>query len=331
MNILLIGDPHFKVDNALETSQLSQKTLEYVKEHQSELSFIVVMGDVLDTHEKIHIQPLCRANYFITELSKLVYTFVLIGNHDRMNNKDFLSTNHPFTAFKNHPNLKIVDKVIKYKKFIFVPYVENGRFAEALATIDFEADKQIIFAHQEFKGANLRTMVSETGDEWPSDYPLVFSGHIHCYQKVQDNLYYVGTPYQQNFYESEDKALMLLKLKEDDFEIERIRLDIIKKKIVNIKIEDLLEWQNDPKYLHKLVIEGSTKMIKKIFEDKRIKEILSADNISYKIKNIFEDKDSPKYMVKTGKSFTEMLSENIDKLTEYEKELFQSISSSSVS
>lgn len=328
MKILLIGDPHFKVDNKIETEQLIEKTLEYVKENKEDISFIVVLGDTLDTHEKIHIQPLCRANYFITELSKLLFTFVLIGNHDRMNNKDFLSDKHPFTALKGHKNIKIVDQVFKFKKFIFVPYVDKGRFLEALRTIDFspEMECKAIFAHQEFKGAAMRNIVSENGDEWSDNYPPVFSGHIHSYQKVKENIYYIGTPYQQNFYESEDKALALLSIDEDKFNLERVKLDIIKKKIIHLKAEELDNFEIPENYLIKLIIEGNNKVIQKLLQKDKIKSIIDNPRINFKLKNIFEQKDSPT-IAPDKRSFNKLLTDNIENLNDYEKGIFHSISS----
>ena len=62
-NILLIGDPHYKISNSIETSQFSEETLKYVSENRKILDFVVILGDVLDTHEKIHIQPLIKLRF----------------------------------------------------------------------------------------------------------------------------------------------------------------------------------------------------------------------------------------------------------------------------
>ena len=67
--ILLIGDPHFKVGNKIQTDQLHAQVLQYL--HENQVDFVVILGDILDTHEKINMGPFCRAMEMITDISKL--------------------------------------------------------------------------------------------------------------------------------------------------------------------------------------------------------------------------------------------------------------------
>src|SRR5438067_639302 len=131
---LTIGDPHFKVDNAIETDEMSRKIISLA--HKEPPDFIVVLGDVLDRHENIHVDPLERSTLFLEQLSLIAPLYVIIGNHDRPNNSIFLTSQHPFNSFKRWPQTTIVDKVvtatIKGRQFCFVPYVPPGRFMEAL-------------------------------------------------------------------------------------------------------------------------------------------------------------------------------------------------------
>ena len=71
-----------------------------------------VVGKILDRFESIHVSPLVRAVKFLIQLSNLSKVIVLIGNHDRQNNSDFLSDFHPFTALEENPNIIIASKVI---------------------------------------------------------------------------------------------------------------------------------------------------------------------------------------------------------------------------
>ena len=314
MNILLIGDPHFKISNAEETTQLHQETIKYVKNNT--LDFVVIMGDILDTHEKVHVQPLCRAVNYITEISKYVKTYVLIGNHDRINNNVFLTEDHPFTGLKKKPNIIIADKVIEEDNFIFVPYVSPGRFMEALKTIDFVPNKQIIFAHQEFRGAKMGAFKSEIGDIWPKDYPNVFSGHIHDFQILQPNLVYTGTPFQHSFGDTSDKFLLKIICTNGSYTMEKVYLQIKKKRVLVLKTEDLKTYVEDPNYTTKLYIEGNTKTINQTCKKLDIK--------NYKIRDTTLKRSN---VDQGGKSFDfkTLLMSKIETLSAFDQEIFKEL------
>ena len=316
MKILLIGDPHFKVTNAIETEKLHQETLNLI--NKNSYDFVVVLGDILDTHEKIHIQPLCRSVNFLIDISKLVQVYVIIGNHDRINNNDFLSSIHPFVGLKYVNNIIVVDDVIKVNNFIFVPYVAPGKFMQALQKIDFDGNnaKQIIFAHQEFKGAKMGAFVSEKGDDWPIDYPTVFSGHIHDFQIFQHNVVYVGTPFQHGYYDSEEKYLFNLYLDNYNYELEKIKIKTIKKKrILQINMNQLENYKNNENYDTKLIIDGDGKIIKKMLLKKNITKYKIRDT-TFKKSKIVERDDI---------NFESNLNRKISSLNDYDQCIFKKI------
>jgi hypothetical protein len=326
MNILLIGDPHFKINNSVETDVFTNETIKYVEKEKENISFIVILGDVLHTHEKVHLQPLCRATEFIKKLAEIKYTFVLIGNHDRINNKVFLTEEHALVGLKNNQNIQIIDKVKKFKQFLFVPYVEPGRFQEALDTIEFDMSEiKAIFAHQEFYGTNMKSYTSEIGDKWSLENPPVFSGHIHGYQEPQPNIIYTGTPYQINFGESEDKSLLLLKMDKEGYKKERIYLQFIKKKTIRVKADELknLDLGNNTEW--RIIIEDDIKYIKNIISIPEIKEKIKNCHLIFNFeekKDLIEDKSD--FIC----PFDKILSKKIEKLDPLEREYFYQISSS---
>lgn len=230
IKILLIGDLHFKKDNLDVMSNVCKEILQIVDKYNPDL--IVSLGDTLDTHERLYLPALTDATKFYVEISKKCELVVLIGNHDRQNNSDFLSEIHPFIGLKGHHNITIVDTTIwdKEKNFIYVPYVPNGKFNEALSKVNyypFRDDNveipRLLFAHQEFKNCIMGVKTSSDGDVWSVQLPQIFSGHIHEYQTLP-KIIYVGTPLQQNYGEDTDKALMMVYLEGDNFNTERIRL-----------------------------------------------------------------------------------------------------------
>lgn len=320
MSILLIGDPHFKTNNSKETTKFTEETLKYVEREKDNISFIVILGDVLDTHEKVHLQPLCRAVQFIKDLSKIKFTFILIGNHDRINNKVFLTKEHGLVGLKSCKNIKIIDEVFKHNNLLFVPYVEPGRFQEALDTLEFDMSEiKAIFAHQEFYGCNMKSYNSEIGDKWDLSNPPVFSGHIHQYHKPQENITYVGTPYQINFGENEDKSLLLLNSNGDT---ERIYLPVIKKKTIKLKADELEKIELDDDIEWRLIIEGEVNYIKNLLTKPKLKEKIKRCHLVFNYDIPTVDK---KQLVS---SFDTILKEKISKLSIEEQEYFNYISSS---
>lgn len=236
MNVLVIGDPHFKKDNTLTMEKVALEILLVAETRKPDL--IVCLGDVLDTHEKIHLEPFTQATVFLEKLAEVAPLILLIGNHDRLNNSDFCSYKSPFLGFRNHPRITLVDEPMWRDNFIYVPYVPNGRFLDALKLVGYDpetSDKhpECIFAHQEFLGCKMGAIESKNGDLWKDIYPQVISGHIHDYQVV-GKVYYVGTPVQHNYGESADKAVLWYP------SMERIKLNSVPlKRIVHLWVEDL--------------------------------------------------------------------------------------------
>lgn len=226
-------------------SIVCQQILDLVATRQPDM--VVSLGDTLDTHERIYMPALVEATQFYLRIAELKPLVILIGNHDRQNNSDYLSDYHPFVALKGRPNITVVDKVVwdKDKKIIYVPYVPNGRFAEALSTVGYHPyDKEapdLIFAHQEFNGCSYGSVLSTRGDPWSSDLPPIYSGHIHEYQTLP-GVTYVGTFMQQNFGEGEDKAVMIIHRREDGIDAERIRLRYPTKVVVHLKPEEIKDY-----------------------------------------------------------------------------------------
>jgi DNA repair exonuclease SbcCD nuclease subunit len=295
MRILIIGDPHFKHNNEIETNMMCDKIYQIVLEQKPDI--IVDLGDTLDTHSHIDMNPLNRATKFLFQLSQMSsHLYVLIGNHDRPNNTDFLTEASPFASCKIWPNTTIVDKVCIGEhnglKFVFVPYVPVGRFNEALETQNITSenikDYSIVFAHQEFKGSKMGAIVSTSGDEWPIEYPFCISGHVHGHQKIQDNLEYVGTPIQHAFGDATPKGVMMLSIDESrNISYEYFDLGLPKKMIVHLSAEQLSSYVLPENCFVKLVCSGDSKVIREITKLDSVKELLKNPRVKLSIK---EDK-----------------------------------------
>jgi len=220
VSFLLIGDLHFKSQNLHITTKMASQIITKIK--ILKIKRVVILGDVFDRFEHLQMRPFNIVTKWIKEITSIIGAsnlYILVGNHDRINNKIYLTDESPFISMKDwkEPPV-IVDKPILEQidglKFIFCPYVAPGRFSEALCTIDFKWNEiTAVFAHQEIKHCKLSQFaVSTHGDKWSIDKCPLFSGHIHDYARLKDNIWYVGTPIQHNFGDPEDKALMLLRI-----------------------------------------------------------------------------------------------------------------------
>ena len=221
-----IGDIHISERHINITKEALDNCVKLVEKCTADIDMVVVMGDVLDNHNNVKLHHLHMAMTFFRKLSKVKKTLVLIGNHDRVNNKDWMSDIHPFMGMesKDDKNLYIINKpkILRFHKSsyaLFMPYVPPGRFEEAinlylkqmgdkLSGIKSIKDISIIFAHQEFKGSQYGPIVSTKGDAWPLDYPMVVSGHIHGLCQLQKNIFYTGSLYPITVSEGNDKGVI---------------------------------------------------------------------------------------------------------------------------
>lgn len=216
--VLCIGDPHIRVSN-IQDVDLFMERLESRVLSQQNFDAIVVLGDTLHDHERLHTTPLNKAIEFFVMLSRHARLWVLVGNHDLQNNQQFLTENHWLVAVKSLPNITVVDTAIFSAELnaVFMPYVPNGRMAEAISTnpeIDLDT-VSAVFAHQEIQGCVMGAFVSEHGDVYLEDNPPLVSGHIHSNQQPQPNVYYPGSMLQHAFGESTRNVVAIVTVPEN--------------------------------------------------------------------------------------------------------------------
>ena len=243
MKILCVGDVHIKVNNLGLIDQLENKIIETLRDNPK-IEMVVLLGDILHDHERLHTLAMNRAFSFIKTLAGCVSVYVLVGNHDYIQNDQFLTENHWMVMLKNNvKNVTIVDHVEQVyfsgtKYLTFVPYVPNGRFVEALETTSLDwRGSSFIFAHQEFRGADLGATSSAHGDEWGETLPMIVSGHIHGKQWIGENIFYVGSPFNHNFGETSDSVMLEIDCK--SFELREIPLVFPKRRTLYTTLEGL--------------------------------------------------------------------------------------------
>jgi DNA repair exonuclease SbcCD nuclease subunit len=249
MRILFIGDVHIKKNNIQDVDKL----IKVINDWTLDLPDIaVVAGDVLDKHETVAIQLMNKAYELIRALKDKLPTYILVGNHDYINNSQFLSENHWMTGLKELDNVFVADVPLtldtKYGTLIFVPYVPPGRFEEALSRIPNWESARCIFAHQEIRGCKMGPITSTIGDIWEDEWPQVISGHIHQRHWPQKNVIYPGSALNHSFgYDCQGLSIFDMK----DMSEQQVELHFDKKKILYITLDELYENENE--FSHELL------------------------------------------------------------------------------
>tara|TARA_B100000073_G_C23729377_1_gene570312 strand:+ start:1705 stop:2718 length:1014 start_codon:yes stop_codon:yes gene_type:complete len=273
MKVIAIGDPHFKTSNILDVEKFIDRIQELASNEQPDI--IVILGDLLHEHERLHTTPLNKAYEFVRKMSEISKTYVIVGNHDLINNQQFLTQNHWMNAMKDWDNVTVIDDVLVEHNFLFCPYVPNGRFMDAISKYENWKECQAIFCHQEFKDCKMGAIISEHGDEWDESYPPVIAGHIHSNQTIK-NVYYPGSSMQHAFGESDKNVIPLITFNDDDrnYELNEIDLDLPRKHIIYKEVSDVDNIkipENDDQY--KLTLSGNSEEFKTFKKSNKYKEL----------------------------------------------------------
>jgi len=316
MRILCIGDPHFKTQNIAEVELFIIKIVELAKQQKPDL--IVILGDLLHDHEKLHIVPMNKAISLIDQMRKIAFTIVLVGNHDMINHHQYLNSNHWMNGLKEWENVIIVDKVVHYKhnqyNIVCVPFVAPGKFVDALNTCEYDwTQANIVFAHQEFKGCSMSSIQSKDGDDWKREYPFVLSGHIHDRQYLYTKneykgfskgvVFYPGSAFQQAYGESSKRCIPLVDLEKKT--IKEFHLDMPIKRTIHTTIEELNDLKIKDSKNTRIHIHCDIDKFKNLKKTKGYKELINSGvKISHKITNVLISN-------KNTLSFKQLLRDNI--------------------
>lgn len=308
-----IGDPHIAKRHLSLSQEAINGTIKLL-DKRPDVDLVVIMGDILDRHDDVKLTFQRMAIDWVKKLvaiadreekntGKKIVIAVLIGNHDRPSNQDFFSDIHPFMGMDDIPNrLFIVNKPkainINGLKILFMPYVPPGKFLDGFNSylkamhngdkwkaINSIKDFSLIFSHQEYKGAPYGPIVSTNGDEWPSDYPMNISGHIHTRIWLKDNILYTGSLYPITTAESNDKGVICGTFNADtrkiDFKVTRVVTS--QKVVLKIGAKDadaIREMLNLDRENTKYIIQGTADELASIKYQAQGKNL----NISYDVR-----------------------------------------------
>ena len=308
--MLAIGDLHYRDTNGIETDKL----LDELRPMFSQVDLVVVLGDVCHDFSRANLRAYDRAIKFLMAIQASgVELVVIIGNHDRASNRVFMTDEHFFNSLKLWERTRVVDTVAYHNfgpslglKFVFVPYVAPGSFPK----LDL-SDVSCVFCHQEWKGAKMGAITSNSPDVWEPNWPLCISGHIHDYAELGQNLIYVGSPLQHGYSEHGNKSVSLLEFADRAATHKRIMLTpaVIKRSLTQ-SLDEYLAFTWPTQGMLRIRVVGASS---------RKNEFLARPTPAH-VKAVFVATD-PKQVFEQ-KSFAERLTQAISQEPEHVRSMF---------
>jgi hypothetical protein len=263
-SLIVVGDGHIKRSSIVRSQKMCDDILEYVDKIKPDAT--ILLGDFHHTHDIAYQEPFDLCMKFIISLSKKTPVFFVTGNHEILSHAHYLTDKHFLNPLKFIPNITIVDyplhSRIKNHDFAFVPYVAPGLFKDTLKLI-FPNDEDMrkmraVYSHQEYRGAKMGSVISEVGDVWEVDLPLIISGHVHGFDILQSNIIYVGTPIQDNFSEDPNKGIFHFLFHEDNTHtMTKLPIKVPVKRTYRLTIEEFKKFTLPENIEAKIIVRSS--------------------------------------------------------------------------
>ena len=106
--LIAIGDIHIRLNTLEKTREMTTKLVSLVKE--TEPDFVVLLGDLLHTHNVVDTPCLNHAYDLVEKLRNITKVYIIVGNHDYISNSEFLTDKHWMNGMKEWDNVIICDK-----------------------------------------------------------------------------------------------------------------------------------------------------------------------------------------------------------------------------
>lgn len=284
--ILSIGDIHLKNSSLPDFPFLEGELGRIIEESQPDV--IVLHGDLFNDFEKMSLPVWNTALRLIGYLADLADVYILVGNHDMLNASAYCTDHHYLNAFKTWENVKVVDRPQVFEigghQVLMTCYMPPGKLVEYIAQnlADQISNIKAVFAHQELLGCKMGAIVSEHGDDWPSQYPMIVTGHIHDFEVLRPNAIIVGTPCFTSFGETTDRFILELTLQPDKIFTTKHKMHMPRRITIKTDVAGLSEIAlNHPKDLIRILVEDYESKIETFKKSKKYKTLQS--NPSYKV------------------------------------------------
>jgi len=207
MRIWTLGDLHFG-QYPLDEKWLKMMVdyfdtffIPLLKDNYKEGDIFVQLGDIFHNRNYVDIKVMNVVDRIFGEISEIIPTHLLIGNHDIYNKStnDINSTK----ILRSHSNITIYEETTELNingiKIVMMPWVE--RKGDQVSLLKEFSPADFLFCHSDLNGCkmHLNSVAHKNFDKIDIDefteYTTVVSGHIHIRQ-INKNFIFAGSAYQ---------------------------------------------------------------------------------------------------------------------------------------
>jgi hypothetical protein len=158
------------------------------------------LGDIFDNRTSIHLKALTAVVKLFEDLSLVIETHVLLGNHDMFAMSDPEINSH--AAIRNINNVYVYEQpkllTLDGLDMLMMPWI-HGKNREK-SVLEQYSGADLLFCHSDLNGCRTQLYptrpvsreILDIGDF--GGYTSVYSGHIHIVQEI-NNFKFVGSPY----------------------------------------------------------------------------------------------------------------------------------------
>lgn len=209
MKLLFISDTQSELGNLDLCQTAVDELLEYAERHKPDA--IIHAGDVKEQYSPVDVPV---ATFWVRQTERIVkagYRFIVMrGNHDRVSQshqqRDWLSV---LRAAGAETVAKPEVKEIGGRHVAFLPFTSDKKQEREWARELVGRSASVLVFHTDVEGAQFGGAKSGSGisveELGAASYRFCVGGHIHNRQKIGDNIYYIGSPFAQDWNEANTK------------------------------------------------------------------------------------------------------------------------------
>lgn len=193
---IAFGDLHVKATTLERCIIVLDRVRELALKHEA---MVVCTGDFWDLRGVLSVRQLHRIQDALESHRSDSIEWVMIpGNHDQVTRDGQI---HGLRVFESYQNIRVVTQAVldDHRKVAFIPWREDQDEQSALfASVPAG---YTIFGHGEYRGATSNSRHKAEGRFSAKDVAgarAVYLGHYHKRQQLDEKVWYISSPYEQN-------------------------------------------------------------------------------------------------------------------------------------